>query len=190
MLLCYSEKWTLFDEATRVPLIIHHPLSPFKGQHYKHPVELIDVFPTVLDLLQVPTERVAHCASVVSDCTPLQGKSLAPVVLGNLWGIGLKKQSGRKLESTTDTTSTSERNIVSLANLALSRLLTGPAGTGEHGDHHRRHVAGHNFTVANDVQFAHDFSLTQFWRCLKFDELKKINSISGVSSQLQGYVSP
>ena len=44
------EKWSMFDESTRVPLIIHHPQSPNKGQHYRHPVELVDIFPTIQDL--------------------------------------------------------------------------------------------------------------------------------------------
>ena len=45
-------KWSLFDESTRVPLMIYHPQSPYKGKHYSHPVELIDIYPTVLDLMQ------------------------------------------------------------------------------------------------------------------------------------------
>lgn len=78
------EKWTLFDEATRVPLFIYHPKSPFKGQHYKKPVELIDIFPTVNDLTQAPFDREKLCTKDVV-CKELQGKSLAPVVLGDLW---------------------------------------------------------------------------------------------------------
>lgn len=50
-------KWTLFDETSRVPLIIHNPSSPSSyGQHYKHPVELIDIFPTLVELAAVPLE--------------------------------------------------------------------------------------------------------------------------------------
>jgi len=80
------EKWTLFDESTRVPLMIYHPLSPYKGKHYTEPVELIDIFPTILDLLNPPYKkdqvynapRTRHPRKHV----PLAGKSLAPMVLG------------------------------------------------------------------------------------------------------------
>lgn len=50
-------KWTLFDESTRVPLMIHAP--QFKGSYGKHvssSVELIDIFPTLVDLASVPLE--------------------------------------------------------------------------------------------------------------------------------------
>ena len=80
------EKWTLFDEATRVPLMIHHPLSPFQGQHYTEPVELIDIFPTVIDLLNAPYDKEkiynAKRARHPRRYLPLGGKSLAPMVLG------------------------------------------------------------------------------------------------------------
>ena len=62
-------KWTLFDESTRVPLLIYHPDSPFTGKRYKHPVELLDVTPTLLELVGV-TGRFR-----------IQGKSLVPVIL-------------------------------------------------------------------------------------------------------------
>jgi len=83
------EKWSMFDESTRVPLMIYHPLSPFGGQHYAEPVELIDVYPTVIDLLNPPfnrdkiynAPRTRHPRKIV----PLQGKSLAPMVLGASW---------------------------------------------------------------------------------------------------------
>ena len=78
----FREKWSLFDESTHVPLIIAHPLSPFKGQRYSQPVELIDIFPTINDLLAAPYSK----KQIYGDNTKfirLQGKSLAPVVLGN-----------------------------------------------------------------------------------------------------------
>jgi hypothetical protein len=74
------EKWTLFEEATRVPLLIAHPQSPFKGQHYKQPTESIDIYATLDELLKLPVERATTCGGF--KCKPLQGKSLAPVILG------------------------------------------------------------------------------------------------------------
>ena len=37
--------------CTRVPLLISHPASRFHGRHFASPVESVDIFPTVLDLL-------------------------------------------------------------------------------------------------------------------------------------------
>jgi hypothetical protein len=83
------EKWTLFDESTHVPLMIYDPESPFKGRHYPEPVELIDIYPTILDLLRVPLNATGVCSDIknswIDRCIPLQGKSLAPVVMGPRW---------------------------------------------------------------------------------------------------------
>lgn len=76
----------MFDESTHVPLMIYHPSSPAraKGIHYPHPVELVDVYPTLLDLMQLPrpTER-EPCFLTESPrrCVALDGTSLASVVL-------------------------------------------------------------------------------------------------------------
>ena len=44
-------KWSLFDESTRVPLIIHDPTYPNSfGKRYEEPVELLDLFPTLVDM--------------------------------------------------------------------------------------------------------------------------------------------
>jgi arylsulfatase A-like enzyme len=42
-------KFTLWDEATRVPVIVVDPGSP-QGQHITRPVELLDVYATILDI--------------------------------------------------------------------------------------------------------------------------------------------
>lgn len=60
--------------------MIYHPQSPFKGQHYPYPVELIDVFPTINDILKAKFDDTQICKS--AKCLPLSGKSLAKVVLG------------------------------------------------------------------------------------------------------------
>lgn len=91
------EKWTLFDEATRIPLLIYHPLSPFKGLQYYNPVELVDIYPTLLDFAGV-TYISASSGGALSynpgsvgcflrdrKCPPLDGLSLAPIVLGTDW---------------------------------------------------------------------------------------------------------
>lgn len=81
----FWNKWSLADEAARVPLIVVDPLTPplSRGLHYSFPVELLDIFPTLLDmfptLLRCPPPSSSHYISPVK-CPPLQGKSLARVL--------------------------------------------------------------------------------------------------------------
>ena len=65
--------------------MIAHPDSPFKGKHYPYPVESVDIVPTVLELLRLPRSRSQICSDRKNKqwkCPKLDGKSLAPVVLG------------------------------------------------------------------------------------------------------------
>ena len=69
--------------------MIAHPDSPFKGKHYPYPVESVDIVPTVLELLRLARSREELCTvkdhnkkNRVWKCPELDGKSLAPVVLG------------------------------------------------------------------------------------------------------------
>jgi hypothetical protein len=62
--------------------MIAHPASPYKGKHYSRPVELIDVYATINELLRAPYDKKSICKTGTA-CLPLQGKSLAPVVLGS-----------------------------------------------------------------------------------------------------------
>ena len=45
------QKWHLWNESTRVPLIIRVPGSDQNGMSCSHPVSLVDLYPTILDLL-------------------------------------------------------------------------------------------------------------------------------------------
>lgn len=90
------EKWSLFDESLRVPLLISHPDSPYLGQHFKEPVELIDVYPTLIDLAAVPVDGDSLYRNY--PFVALQGKSLAPLVLGeNYYGKSSKTISDNSL---------------------------------------------------------------------------------------------
>jgi hypothetical protein len=93
--LCSREKWTLFEESTRVPLMIYHPKSPYKGQHYRLPVELIDIYPTLIDINHFPTLTETECLPG-SVCRPLNGQSLAPAILGSNFK---KRKSGEAFSS-------------------------------------------------------------------------------------------
>lgn len=76
------EKWSLFEESTRVPLLISHPQSPNQGKRYKYPVELIDIYATVSELMALAPADKASAACKGIRCKPLQGKSLVPVLFG------------------------------------------------------------------------------------------------------------
>lgn len=125
------EKWTLFDEATRVPLMVYHPLSPFKGQHYRYPVELVDVYPTVTDLLQAPFKSRGKVCRDQYTCKPFQGKSLALVILGpKVWSVDKQKVNSK---------------------LALPVLATGGKGGGLRGTAERSAGVGRHVRTSGDV---------------------------------------
>ncbi len=65
-------KFTLWDNAARAPLVIVDPEIGQPGAVVEDVVELIDIFPTVVDLLDLPTGDRA-----------LSGKSLAPYLRGS-----------------------------------------------------------------------------------------------------------
>jgi hypothetical protein len=79
----FWNKWSLFDESTRVPLIVADPWTPpaARGQHYRHPVELLDLFPTLLDLFP----HLVHCPPPVQQ--QQQGRPATCLRLeGEAWG--------------------------------------------------------------------------------------------------------
>ncbi len=69
------QKWHLWDESTRVPLLVHVPDSRGNGQTSDHPVSLIDIYPTLVDLCGLTKDP--HRGR--SD-TKLQGNSLRPLL--------------------------------------------------------------------------------------------------------------
>lgn len=106
----------------RVPLLIAHPESPFKGQHYKDPVELVDVFATMKDILGAPFKKEV----VYKDYKyiPLQGKSLAPIVLGKeLYGRYFPNQL-REVEFRKVGNASAEKDMPALQhNFAISQVV-------------------------------------------------------------------
>lgn len=67
------QKWHLWNESTRVPLMIHIPGMESAGQFCPHPVSLIDLYPTLLDLCGLPSEP-----HVPNGGPELGGHSLGP----------------------------------------------------------------------------------------------------------------
>ena len=62
-------KVTLFEECARVPLIIHHPQMKGNSKQAESLVELIDIYPTLVDLCKLPKPAF-----------DFQGKSLVPLL--------------------------------------------------------------------------------------------------------------
>ena len=62
------QKQTLFENATRIPLIISNPNTLNNGAISSSPVELIDLYPTLMDLTNINTPK--HVV----------GKSLEPII--------------------------------------------------------------------------------------------------------------
>jgi arylsulfatase A-like enzyme len=50
------QKWHLWNESTRVPLMIRIPGTQSGGQTCAHPVSLVDLYPTLTDLCGLPPE--------------------------------------------------------------------------------------------------------------------------------------
>ena len=75
------EKYTLFEETARVPLIISDPThKALWGTRHAQPVESVDILPTTLSLLGV--RRVPVLCPRGRLCADLDGRSLAEQVLG------------------------------------------------------------------------------------------------------------
>ena len=67
---CLNNRPILRPTVSRVPLMFVWPGHIERGQRIAHPVSMIDVLPTLLDLLGLPPAEIA------------QGQSLAPLMLG------------------------------------------------------------------------------------------------------------
>lgn len=68
------EKRTLWEAATRVPMVLAVPWLPSShGARSAAPVELVDIYPTLIDLAGIPPPA--------NDSFPLAGESLVPLLL-------------------------------------------------------------------------------------------------------------
>ena len=73
------EKNTLFEETTRVPLIIADPRYPAQhGKHYQKPVEIVSVPQTLYDLVGI--DPVFSKCPRAKYCHNTDGESLAPII--------------------------------------------------------------------------------------------------------------
>ena len=60
------QKQTLYNEATRVPLIFAGPNVKKNNKPIEDPVELVDLYPTIMDMLEMKTPKFVSGKSLVS----------------------------------------------------------------------------------------------------------------------------
>lgn len=168
------EKWTLFDESTRVPLFISHPKSPHQGMHYEHPVESIDIYRTIKDLLILPFDSQANCPQG-SVCHPLQGKSLAPVVLGEKQYAAFQSKHGA---SGGANGKHQRRQLSQHQNEKYFLLKDLPSNYSHHSDvsklRHmkRRDHIGHHPNSTVNVKLERNFAISQLIRCANKEQVR------------------
>lgn len=137
----------------RVPLVIAHPQSPFKGQHFSAPVESVDIYPTINELLKLPVPRISTCKDGWQ-CKPLDGKSLAEVVLGRPVSYFLSKNN-----------SNNNNNGLKMINKLIGFKL--PSSSSSLSDH----LGDANHLVPSMPKFEHDFAISQVIRCAPVNQI-------------------
>lgn len=157
------------------------------GQHNTGQVELIDIFPTINDILVAPKfDKAKYCkppnppGSETSPsidlpyvvCNPLQGKSLARAVLGSVWDQSA--MAGKINSKTKKSRKNGFFNFFTGRERSLSLLDTPPPmKKNEYGVWKGR--SGKTFIdrgvfldgplTTNSVTYNRNFSITQSWRC-------------------------
>lgn len=71
-------KFSNYDVALKVPLIIRVPNALPTTQIIESVVELLDIFPTLVELAGLP--RISSCLGEVDELTCVEGKSLVPLM--------------------------------------------------------------------------------------------------------------
>jgi arylsulfatase A-like enzyme len=119
----YGHQNSLYDTLLHVPLILHAPGLAPAGTRVRTPVGLVDVRPTVLDLLGLPPRGQAHGRSLVP---LLQGRPLPDVpIFAELPGFQVAVRKGRvkwivgqrtgRVRAFTDDDPGEERSVAALA---------------------------------------------------------------------------
>lgn len=161
----------MFEEATRIPLLIAHPQSPFKGQHYSPPVESVDVYATLNELLRLPKKREDACQGFT--CRPLDGKSLVPVVLGTA-AVAAPADAPVAAATVTQvksaTTPAASRSLRGVPVRELSSKKPSSSKTGKNGKS-RPLLTILPSGAVEMAKFAHDFAISQVIRCAPRDRI-------------------
>jgi len=162
-----STSISTFTSIDRVPLVIAHPQSPFKGQHFSAPVESVDIYPTINELLKLPVPRISTCKDGWQ-CKPLDGKSLAEVVLGKPISYFLSNNnnsnSDSKIEAITD-------NSIHTGLQMINRLIGFKLSSSSSSDRHSDSNSNHNHLIPTMPKFEHDFAISQVIRCAPIQQI-------------------
>jgi hypothetical protein len=147
-------------------------------------VELIDVFPTINDILGAPKfEKAKYCTSPKEGielphvvCNTFQGKSLARAVLGTVWDHSPK---AKKLNAKSKQPRKSKKKSFfggsidgrRLRDVNSTRVQKHEYGAWKGSNYIDRGTYGSNAGVmtTNSVQYDKKFSVTQSWRCAPVD---------------------
>jgi len=89
-----GHRQTLFRESVHIPLIIRHPRVVPRGIAPRGRVRIVDVMPTILDLLDIPCPDEAMGSSLLPRMTGSDGRSLP--VFCELTGPQLRKTALRR----------------------------------------------------------------------------------------------
>ena len=76
----YLYKNSLWQESTRIPLVIRAPGESRAGHSTDLPVSLIDLYPTLIDLCDLPNDTVTN-----DQGRPLDGHSMRPLLTNDTW---------------------------------------------------------------------------------------------------------
>jgi arylsulfatase A-like enzyme len=85
---------TLYGEVLRVPLIVHHPEAAVPDRRVERQVRLIDVAPTILDLLDVPIPAGMAGVSLGGNVTEPGGGSVED--LEAFSQVSIRGRAGRR----------------------------------------------------------------------------------------------
>lgn len=152
--------------------MIAHPQSPFKGQHFSAPVESIDIYPTINELLKLPAPRISACKDGWQ-CKPLDGKSLAEVVLGRPISYFLSKNNSNSnsIDNNNNNKEDSPKDDNTINNgLKMINKLIGfklPSLSSSSSDQHD----DANHLVPTMPKFEHDFAISQVIRCAPVNQI-------------------
>lgn len=141
-------------------MVIAHPQSPFKGQHFSAPVESVDIYPTINELLQLPVPRISTCKDGWQ-CKPLDGKSLAEVVLGRPVSYFLSKNNSSNNNNIKEDSS---NNGLKMINKLIGFKLPSSSSSSDH-------IDDANHLVPSMPKFEHDFAISQVIRCAPMNQI-------------------
>ncbi len=95
-------KMSLFEPSARVPLVVIAPQAVGNGQPCKHTVELVDVFPTLVDLCNLPKQNQLEGHSLrpllENPAAPWKNAAYTQVQRGNVLGRSVRTERWRYTE--------------------------------------------------------------------------------------------